>query len=284
MPVVVTGAGGIAGRAVLRRLAPRGGELRALVGRISEVPAVREIVPKCAAPDLEDTEEVALMLHDTHTVVHLHPEPDLPEAALNREVVRTTEWIVEAAQTAKVRRFVLLSCTGARPDALNAYQTAAAAAEEALAASSIPEQVVVRAGATYGPGGLWTDVWKLMSRPLVAVVPGSGAQVLGPVAVDDVAAALAAADDRGTALSGTFELEGPDRVNLDYVVDIVSKRQRRKLHVSPRRASALLITGHRQISVVAMDLLSRDWLSEPPSAAKEFGLELVPFEDGLARG
>src|SRR5688500_6224217 len=76
MPVVVTGAGGIAGRAVLRRLVPRGGELRALVGRISEVPAVREIVPKTAAPDLEDTDEVALMLHDTHTVVHLHPEPD----------------------------------------------------------------------------------------------------------------------------------------------------------------------------------------------------------------
>lgn len=283
MPVVVTGAGGMTGRAVLRHLRGSGGELRALVRRISEVPRVRDIVPKAASPDLEDTDEIALMLHDAHTVIHLHPEPGEPEATMRRGLARTTEWVLDATEKARVRRFVLVSCVGSRADAANPYQQAAAEAEGAVEASNVPERVIIRTTAAFGAGGLWLDVWRLMARPLVAVVPGSGAQIMAPVHVQDVAAAVVAADNRGTEVAGTFELEGPERLSLDDLIDRVSGRQRRKVHVSPRRASGLLRTGRGAVSVAAMDLLSRDWTAGKPSAAEEFGLRLTPLSAGLDR-
>ncbi|MCA1727777.1 MAG: hypothetical protein LC722_09085 [Actinobacteria bacterium] len=282
MPVVVTGAGGIAGRALLRRLAPLGGELRALASTIAEVPSVREIIPKAAAPDLEDVEEIALMLHDVHTLIHVLPEPDLPQAALERALGRTTEWVVAAAGLARARRFVLLSVAGASVDAANPFLRAAAEAEAAVEVSAIPERVVIRAGTVYGPGGLWLDAWRAMVRPALAVVPGTGRQMLAPVYVADVAQALAAADDRAMSPSGTFGLEGPDRLSMDDVVDAVAGKRRRKVHVSPRRATGRLRLSERSLEVYAAELLAADGPVEAaPTAAAEFGIRLTPFEDGL---
>jgi NADH dehydrogenase len=287
MPVVVTGAGGIAGRALLRRLAGpggSGGEIRALVRSIAEAPAVREIIPKCAAPDLEDPEEISLMMHDVHTVVHLLPDPEVPDEALDRELRQTTEWVVEAAELAGARRFVLLSSAGADPDAENAYLRAAGGAEAAVRGADLPEAMILRASPVYGPGGLWLQAWRAMLRPPVALVPSPGTQTLAPVFVEDVAAALFAADDRRQAVTGTFGLDGPERLSADELIDRVAGRRRRKLHVSTRRLVGLLRLPGGGLSLAAADLLSRDRPAASASAAEELGIVPTPLDEGLRAG
>src|SRR2546427_631750 len=64
--------------------------------------------------------------------------------------------------------------------------------------------------------------------------PGRGRQVLAPVWVGALAAARAAADDRDRLVSGTWALEGPDRVTMSELVDRLAGRRRRKRSLWPR--------------------------------------------------
>src|SRR5207249_4483479 len=82
-------------------------------------------------------------------------------------------------------------------------------------------------------------------------VLGSGAQVLAPVYVDDVAAILAAADDRGQTVSGTWGLEGPDRVGADEPADLLAGRHRRQLPISGRCAQRLARLPGKRVAATA---------------------------------
>jgi uncharacterized protein YbjT (DUF2867 family) len=284
MPVVVTGAGGLIGRALLRRLAPLGGEVRALVRSARHLETLRALVPKTATADLEDVETLALMLHDAHTVIHLAGGLDLPDAeaydAANRA---TAEAAIEAAETAGVRRFVLVSSPGASASAKNAYLRAKGRAEDALAGSSVPERVVVRSTHVYGAGSSWLAAMRSLARPPVALVPGTGAQQLAPVHADDVAAILARADDRDTEVAGTFGLEGPDVVTMAAFVERLAGRPRRVLGIAPDRAARLARLVGRRLSPVMLEVLAADSRADAPGAAAEFGVTLASLDEGLAR-
>ena len=213
MPVVVIGAGGLVGRALLRRLAGTAGEVRALVRSASDRDALAPVVPKVAIADLEDVETLSTMLHDAHTVVHLAGGLDLPDdAAYARANLSTVEWMLEAAAVAHVRRVVLLSYPGAASGSSNPYLRAKGLAEEAIASSGMPEAVIVRSAHVYGPGSRWLAAMRAVARAPLALFPGTGSERIAPIFAEDAAAALAAADDRAGAVTGTFGLQGPDTV------------------------------------------------------------------------
>jgi len=135
----------------------------------------------------------------------------------------------------------------------------------------------------YGPGSEWLEQTRKMARGWPAAVLGSGRQVLAPVHVDDVAAVLAAADDRGQATTGTWALEGQDRVTADELADLLAGRARRKLHLSGRRAQrAARLTGKR-LSRTVLEVLEADSVADAPDATAEFGVTRTPLREGLER-
>jgi uncharacterized protein YbjT (DUF2867 family) len=117
-----------------------------------------------------------------------------------------------------------------------------------------------------------------MRPPLVI---GSGRQVLAPVHVEDVAAVLAGADDRERVESGTWGLEGPDRITADELADLLAGKRRRKLHLSPRAAvRAARLTGER-LTLAALEVMAADSVADGPDAAIEFGVRRTPLREGL---
>ena len=155
-------------------------------------------------------------------------------------------------------------------------------AEEVVAGSGL-QFGILRCTHVYGRDSDWLEQTRKLARGWPAVVLGSGRQVIAPVLVDDVAAVLAAADDREQTTSGTWGLEGPERVSADDFADLLAGKHRRKLHLSGRRAQrAARITG-RRISAVALEVLEADSLADAPDAAAEFGVELTPLREGLER-
>src|SRR5437588_10624341 len=246
MPVVVTGASGLVGRAAVRAFSERSPEVRAYVRRRDAVDALRDLGAKVAVGAVDDIDTLALVMKGAHTACHLVGGLDLPdERAYEWTNLVSVRMALEAAGRARVRRFLFLSYPGASPVAANAYLRCKGAAEEAVAASGI-DHVILRCTHVYGPGSRWLGQIARLARGWPSVVLGSGHQRLAPVFVEDVAAVLAAADDRDRATTGTWGLEGPDRVTADELADLLAGKRRRKLHLAGRTAArAGRLTAHR---------------------------------------
>jgi uncharacterized protein YbjT (DUF2867 family) len=288
VPVVVIEASGLVGRRAVPAFAVASPDVRAFVRGKEAVPALREAGAKVAVGALDDVDTLAAVMSGAHTVCHLaggldQPDPD----AYRPAVVGTLRAALAAARTAGVRRILYLSYPGASPDASNPYLRAKGEAEGLIAASGL-EHVVVRTAHVYGPGSRWLAGAARGARARVPTVPGTGRQVVAPVFVDDVAAVLAAADDRDRVRSGTWGLQGPDRVDADGLAELLAGRRRRWVHLAPGTAGrALAAMGGRGPSNPAvLEVLAADSLAEGeglPDAAAEFGVRLTPLREGLAR-
>jgi uncharacterized protein YbjT (DUF2867 family) len=283
VPVVVTGANGFLGRATVRLQLAGGAEVRAVVRRRDSAEDLRALGAKVAVTRLDDTPTLATVMDGAHTVCHLAGNLDLPdEETYLKENAGTARDALAAAGEAGVTRILLVSYPGASPGSPNAYLRAKGLAEEAVRSSGL-EHVILRCTHVYGPGSRWlAETASSARRPLAAVVVGAGSQRLAPVFVDDVARALAAADDRADRVEGTFALQGPDEVTADRLADLLAGRRRRKVHLSPGAARRTARFLGRRLSPTMLEILAGDSLSDAPDAAAEFGLRRIPLAEGLA--
>jgi uncharacterized protein YbjT (DUF2867 family) len=284
MPVVVTGASGFVGRRAVAGFTRTSPEVRCYVRDPRSSDELRRLGSKVAVGPIADVDTLATVMHEAHTVCHLVGRLDLPdEAAYLRTNHESTRAVLEAASRAGVRRVLFLSYPGASPGASNAFLRAKGLAERDVATSGL-EHVILRSTHVYGPGSPWLRATLGWSRRTPALVVGAGAQVLAPVHIDDVAAVLVAADDRDRLVSGTWGLEGPDRITADGMCDLLAGRRRRKLHVGPGPAARLAMAGPGRPSGVALGVLAMDSLADAPDGAVEFGVvRRTSLRDGVRR-
>lgn len=283
MPVLITGAGGLVGRALIPVLGRRAPEVRAVVRRREQADDLRALGAKVAVAELSDLDTLVLAMRGVHTVCHLAGGLDVPDDRAYEEAnLHTVRWSLEAAREADVVRFLFLSYPGASPEAPNAYLRAKGIAEEEIRASGL-EHVIVRSTHIYGRGSRWLEEMRAASAGRIALVVGTGSQRLAPVAVEDAASVLAAADDRAAEVAGTFGLQGPDQVTADRLVDLLAGRPRRAVHLSPGNVMRLGRLRGRRPSPTLLEILAAESLADAPDAASEFSVPLIPLEDGLRR-
>lgn len=249
--------------------------MRAVVRRRQAADPLRALGAKVAVDDLSDPEGLALVFHDAHTLVHLAgglTAPDIEDANLG-----TVERTLAAATEAGLRRVLFLSYPGARPGAANPYLGAKGRAERAIRDSGL-QHAIVRATHVYGRGSRWLQETARAARR--RLVLGTGRQRLAPVFVEDVAAVLAAADDRATETAGTFGLEGPDVVTADELADLLAGA-RRRVHVRPGGFVSRLLG--RRLPPHVLEVMAADSRADAPDAAAEFHATTTPLRQGLRR-
>jgi NADH dehydrogenase len=253
--------------------------VRALVRRREAAEPLRILGAKVAVAPVDDADTLAVVLKGAHTVCHLVGGLMAGDDAYEDEVAGTLRAVLDAAGPAGVGRVLYLSYPGASPEARNAYLRAKGRAEASIADSGL-EHAVIRCTHIYGPESEWLRQLTEQSRRTPAVVLGHGTQQLAPIFVDDVAATLAAADDRAGNVSGVWSLQGPDVVTADELADLLAGRARRKLHVGPGAVRLL----RRGMPRAALEVLAADSLADDaPDAAGEFGIARTPLAEGLAR-
>jgi NADH dehydrogenase len=228
-------------------------------------------------------EDLVEILPRVVTLVHLvggvaqTDDEDLVAANL-----RSVEVALEAARAAGVARFVLLSASGARPDADHPYLRAKGQAEVAVAAAGI-DHAIVRATHAYGVGGLWFTAaveGAVASPPFVV---GDGSQRVAPVFADDVGALVARIDDHPEPLAGVWGIAGPDELSADELMAALAGSGAAPAHepdpvASASRLRALLGV---EVSAAATSLWARDCLRDGPDAAAAFGLAPTSFAQGI---
>jgi uncharacterized protein YbjT (DUF2867 family) len=283
MPVVVTGASGLIGRRAVVALARASPQVRAYVRRPEAAEDLRALGAKVAVGPISDEPTLRVVMSGAHTVCHLAGGLN-PGSGQTYEqaILGTLLPVIRAAERAEVRRFLYLSYPGASPGSANPYLAAKGQAEAALEATSF-ERVVIRCTLVYGPGSAWLASMVRQARRRPSFMVGSGSQVYAPVFVDDVAAVLAAADDRGHETSGVWGLEGPDRVTADGFADLAGGAHRRRWHLRPKAIALMARLGREPVDVPTLEVLAADSLADAPDASTEFGVTRTMLRDGLAR-
>lgn len=282
MTVMVIGASGLIGRALVPLLVGKD-EVRACVRRPEAADPLRAAGAKVAVGRFDDADSLAEILKRVYTVIHLVGGPNQPDddtvLAANHGSVLTA---LAASREAGVRRFVLVSAAGASIDASNPYLRAKGLAEEAVANSGM-QHAIVRSTHAYGLGGLWLAATVEGATASPPFVVGDGSQPVAPVFAGDVAAVLAAADDRDGRLEGTWALEGPDVVTMAELVTLLAvPGADPPVRLTPRDAAARFTDGlGMYVSQTAAELFALASRADAPDAAEAFGVERTTLADGL---
>jgi uncharacterized protein YbjT (DUF2867 family) len=256
MPVLVTGATGSVGRALVARLLGEGAQVRAYVRRDDH--ALRAAGAHVAIGAMDDVPRLESALTRAHTIVHLiggvWPEPGTTYDLLNRD---STEAAVIAAHAAGVKRFIFLSFPGSDPASPNEFLAAKGRAEEHITSSSL-EHAIFRCAPILESLAV---LLQRLGRGRGAGIPGKGTQRVTPIALAAVVDAIVAADSREAFQSGTWELGGRDVTTMNEV----AKR------LLP---GAKLMRATRSAPKALFDLYGRDVVVDPSAAEAHFDLNV----------
>ncbi len=236
--LLLTGATGLVGCALLPRLVAEGEQVRCLVRDPRRLGPQRVRV-QIALGDLTDPPSFRNALRSVHTVVHLAASiRDQPHGSIEELNGIATWRMVEAAERQGVRRFVFFSALGASTHHRARLMRAKALAEQAVADAGL-YSIVFAPSIVYAPGDPWlTLLERLAWLPLVPV-SGRGRALFQPIWAEDVADCVIAA--LATNGAGTqsephvrYELAGPETLSHSDIVRILLSslgRERPLMHV-----------------------------------------------------
>ena len=231
--ILLTGATGTVGSALLRRLTGAGEPVRCLVRDPRRLGDQRVRV-QIALGDLADPPSFRNALRGVDTVVHLAAAiRDEPRSSLEELNAVATLRLVRAAERTGARRFVFFSAMGARHHSRTRFFRAKALAEQAVESSPL-ETTVFRPSIVYAPGDPWLTLLDRFSYLPAIPVSGSGRALYQPIWAEDVADCVMAALIASAPRRRSFELAGPETLSYDQIVRAAlrpTRRRRPLLHV-----------------------------------------------------
>ncbi len=290
--ILVTGATGFVGRALLPRLVEGGANVRCLIRPSKVSPRLPKEVPvQVAVSPITDFRGVRAAMVGVDTVVHLaSAEWRGHKGSLEKVDVEGTRKILEAAKEAGVSRILYLSHIGA--DKASAYEVhrMKGRIEELIIRSGIP-YTIFRTALLYGEEDIFANgmAMALATVPSVFLVPGNGRTILQPLWVEDLVTCLEWSLDDLTTLNQILTLGGPEFLTFEQIVKTVmdiTRMPRSVVHVGIPylRWGARLMEAFLPRSPLTtrwLDLLAVNRICELTSVTRYFGLRPARFEQTI---
>jgi uncharacterized protein YbjT (DUF2867 family) len=233
--LLLTGATGLVGSALLRRLVAEGQPVRCLVRDPRRLGPQRVRV-QIALGDLADPPSFRNAMRGVNTVVHLAASMrDQPRGSIEELGAIATWRMVEAAQRAGVERFVFFSTLGASTHHRARLFRAKALAEQAVREADM-RTTVIAPSLVYAPGDRWLTLIERLSLLPIMPISGSGRAVCQPIWVEDVADCVMSSlqGDKNGRGGERYELVGPEALSYDEVIRTVlssAGRERPLAHI-----------------------------------------------------
>jgi len=216
--ILVTGAAGKTGRAIITALVAGGQAVRGLVHRSEQIEAVKSLGAKEAiVGDMRDEDTLRRAARGVRATYHICPNVSPDEIAIGKAAIA-------AARKAGVEQFVFHSVmhpqTEAMPHHWNKLRV-----EEALFESGLAYTILQPASYMQNVLGGWQTI---VERG-VYVVPYSVEARMSMVDLEDVAQAAAVVLTEPGHLGATYELAGPELLTQNQVAEILSKHLKRSV-------------------------------------------------------
>lgn len=289
--LLLTGATGRVGSALLRRLMETRQPVRCLVRDPRRLGPERVRV-QIALGDLGDPASFRHALRGVRTVVHLAAtERDQAHATIE-EIDGVAVWrLLRAAEAAGVERFVFLSPLGASAHHRSRVHRAKALAEEAVAAAAL-DTTILRCSLIYAPGDTKLALLDLLSLlPVVPVTATMGQARVQPVWADDVAACIAAVLEAPDP-PATLEIAGPETLTFRQAVQralAAGGRERRLvtvptnlllrgLHVYETVTGPVALATRDEANALSATMVSQRGVAD----ARSLGVDPLPLSAVLA--
>lgn len=233
--ILLTGATGLVGSALLRRLTVADEPVRCLVRDPRRLGAERVRV-QIALGDLSDPLSFRHVLRGVRTVIHLAASIRDQDHGSIEELNGIATWrLVQAAEREGVEHFVFFSALEASRHSRARFFRTKALAEHAVVGAGL-HHTIVAPSIIYSPGDPWLTLLARLALLPVLPVSGSGRALYQPIWADDVADCvmelISGSPDRDRT---RYELAGPDTLSYDAIVDLAlraSSKRRRKVHVA----------------------------------------------------
>jgi NADH dehydrogenase len=288
--ILLTGATGLVGSALLHRLLERGEHVRCLV-RDPRRLGPRRVRVQITLGDLSDPWALRQSVRGVEAIVHLAASiRDQPRGTIEELNGLATARLLREAEDAGVERFLFFSALGATPSSRTRFFRSKALAEQAVLAADVPATVIAPS-IVYAPGDEWFGLLHAMMRLPWMPVSGSGSARFAPMWVEDAADCTLAALDEGKNGQRRYELAGPDVVTYDEIVKLALEmegRRRPLLHFPLGVVRASLSTLERIVgpSVFATweeaELMEESMVSERGTAdARALGVDPKPMREVL---
>lgn len=299
--IVVTGAGGFIGRHVVRALAERGRQVRAMVYRRKKSPGLAATTAaglfdglpgvEVVEANVTDVESLPMVMRGATQVIHL-VGIILPAHGASFEKIhfKGTANVIEAARQAKVERIIFMSGLGAGAKARSRYGRSKWQAEEALRSSGM-DFAIVRPSMVFGPGDHFvTRFLDLTKRAPLIALPGGGHTRMQPVWAADLAAIVAQLAERESLGGAMVQVGGSQELTLKQAIRaILAAAGRKRPLVS---LPYWLMNGiayacektlrHPPVTRDQVAMLRQDsYTCDITPLVEEFGIDLLSFEKGL---
>lgn len=289
--VLVTGATGFVGRALLRQLTAERREVGCLLRPSSQERHLPQGEVHIATGTLQDLPALRVAMQGVDTVIHL-------VGARREQDGYTAEWInhqgtvnlVEAVLDAEVRHIIYLSHIHADRNSAYPLLRSKGAAEEAIRSSGL-SYTILRSSPIFGPRDSFTTTLAMLIKtiPLVFPVTGDGKTRFQPIHVDDVARCLAGCLDTRQLEKVTLPIGGPQHLSYNEILSIVMEtlgvhRLRLRLRMPAMRTLVRLTESlfpNPPVSREQLDLFSVDNTTDLGNVPRNFDFEPRRFAGNL---
>ncbi|MGH2950453.1 MAG: SDR family oxidoreductase [Solirubrobacterales bacterium] len=292
--ILVTGATGTVGRALLPRLLDAGEDVRVMVRDPRGLGRLRVEV-RIALGDLAELSDPRIVrqaLRGADTVIHLAAAiRDQPPVSVEELNGLATARLLRAAEETGVGRFVFFSAIGASEFQRTRFFRAKALAERAVEASGLATTVFAPSIVYDGDDPLIKIQRRLALLPAMPI-SGTGDARYQPIWAEDVARCVTAALERGSGSGERHELAGPETLTYEQMARLIARsagRERPVVHVPLGLIRAGLIGLRRIVGEAAFATWEEAELMEVPMVtprgpadAEALGIEPKRMGDVLA--
>lgn len=222
--ILVTGATGFIGRALVRHLSQAGQQVRVLLRPSPQSPRIPKGVPvEVAVVSLNDERGVRAALRGVDEVYHLASASSQGRRGnLVTTDIEGTRNLANAGRDAGIQRLIYLSHIGADRASAFPVQKAKGIAEEHIRKSGVPH-TIIRSSIVFGPedGFTTTIAGLLRAVPFFFPIPSDGRSLIQPLWVEDLVTALVWTLENPETINQTYEVGGGEYFTVRQVLQTV---------------------------------------------------------------